>query len=111
MKIQERFVVQQSYNMHATATCMQSPYLSLDNQSITSYINSEQQLPADDASADLETDPSLSTSLDENPRKVRSTTELQHACNCYLHFVYNMGLVKHLCVSFVHSESTTLQNT
>lgn len=51
-----------------------SPYLSLDNQSISSYINSEQST-VDDASADLETDPSPSTTLDEIPRKVHSTTD------------------------------------
>ena len=67
---------------------LQSPYLSLDNQSITSYINSEQQLPVDDASADQETDPSLSTTLDEIPRKVYIVYNNLSRYNCYLHFIW-----------------------
>ena len=47
-----------------------SPYLSLDNQAIANYVDSEQHNPLDDVITDLETDLPQGTDLSEIPRKV-----------------------------------------
>ena len=59
-----------------------SPYLSLDNQAIANYVDSEQHNPLDDVITDLETDLPQGTDLSEIPRKVYTVHNVIYMYMC-----------------------------